>query len=67
MTEQMQAAHMQLVVPAMIHNTYTRSQCRRLMSVGNFIALVTERQEALGVSLIPTGYLRVALSLSCRA
>ena len=44
-TDEMKAKHLQLVVPAAIHDTYKASQQDWLMDVAQFVELVTERQD----------------------
>jgi len=44
-TDEMQAKHLQLVLPRSLHPTYTSVQQSWLMDISAFIALVRERQE----------------------
>ena len=45
-TDQMRAAQLQLVLPARLHETYRDGQRRWLMSVGDFVQVVSERKDA---------------------
>lgn len=45
-TTEMQAKHLQLVLPRTLHTTYTTAQQAWVMDVSTLIALVRERQEA---------------------
>ena len=47
-TGEMQRHNLQLVLPREIHETYTASQQSWLMSLGEFLSLVNDRQNALG-------------------
>jgi hypothetical protein len=44
-TDEMKAKHLQLVVPAAIHETYKPSQQDWLMCVADFVELVKARQD----------------------
>lgn len=46
-TDEMQAKSLQLVVPAALHETYTREQRKWIFSVSDFVELVREKQSRI--------------------
>ena len=49
-TDEMRANQLQLVVPESLHDTYTNVQGAWLQNLGEFIAIVRERQISAGLA-----------------